>query len=493
MRTLPALALVLLACAPSDRSDALPERDQRPTTPPRGPESIVLRMPREGGTASAYVYPRLDSLVWSSTQRVPAVRRVLAFDPEGGTLAFVDSAGAPGRLDLRFGTVRMQRTPKLTALESANGYAIFGVGGKGEVVRLTPVGEPWRFTPPRPARFVVPQPDGALLVRADQGDSTVVWRMQPPEPRLLDTLTLPRARGAGARSGVGDRLYLALGNELVGVRSRGLERVPGVNFDAEILALATTPSGDRVFVVTDSSREVAVVDRYAEEVAQRIALPGIVRDLRMDPLGRYLLARPTSGDSAWVVAVADGRLLGSTPTAWRSDLPLALPDGAIALARGRDVVLVDGTTLRSTRTVAGGAADVWYQLQWSGFRPRADSLDAPVAFRTPPPVAEPEPDDSAALAADSVAAPVAPVEAPRPAAPAPTGFFVSFAALLDQESARQLASEIEVDGQRARVVVGQRAGVPIHRVLLGPYRSRADADRIGRASGRSYFVFEGSP
>ena len=72
-------------------------------------------------------------------------------------------------------------------------------------------------------------------------------------------------------------------------------------------------------------------------------------------------------------------------------------------------------------------------------------------------------------------------------------FHVSFAAMLDLESARQLASEIEVEGQRARVVTGQRDGTPIHRVLLGPYRSRADADRVGRASGRSYFVFEGNP
>jgi cell division septation protein DedD len=70
---------------------------------------------------------------------------------------------------------------------------------------------------------------------------------------------------------------------------------------------------------------------------------------------------------------------------------------------------------------------------------------------------------------------------------------VSFAALLSEERARDLAQQIRVDGQVARVVVSTTDGVRIYRVVLGPYADKAEAERVGRASRRSYWVFEGVP
>jgi cell division septation protein DedD len=89
--------------------------------------------------------------------------------------------------------------------------------------------------------------------------------------------------------------------------------------------------------------------------------------------------------------------------------------------------------------------------------------------------------------------------APRPATPAiavdtaPRGFVVSFAALLSEQRARELASQIRVRGQSARVAATQREGTTIYRVLLGPYPSREEADRVGRESGQTYWVYEGTP
>ncbi|HEU4631690.1 MAG TPA: SPOR domain-containing protein [Gemmatimonadaceae bacterium] len=501
MRTLTAaLALVLVACGSPDRDDSSAARDASARLSRTGPDPLVLRVPRDGGAATVSAYPALDSVVWRSDARLPALDRVLAFDAEGGSLAFVARDGTPGRLDLRLGTVGRQREPRLQALESVDGYAIYGVNAKGAVVRLTPAGEPWSLTPPAPARLALPQPDGWLLVLADRGDETIVWRLRPPEKRLIDTLSLPRAtRAAGTR--VGDRIYLAADERLIGVRSRGLEELPGVEFDAPVRALATTPSGDRIYVAVDSSREVAVVGRYSEEVDRRIELPGPVRDLRMDPLGRYLLVRPANGDSAWVVSVSSGAVTGSVRTGWRTDLPFVAPDGAIALVRGDDVVFVDGRTLRPVRTVDEGAADFWYPFLWTGFRPRSEDLDEPVEFRrvepAPDTTAVPPPDTGAAY--DTIVPPPDTTRrAPRPAArptppPVPSGYYVSFAALLNRDRARDLASQIEVGGQRAHVLEAQQAGTPIYRVVLGPYGSRADADRAGRASGRTYFIYEGTP
>ena len=505
MRTFPAArALVLLACADSDRGDPA-TRDSAARRTPAGPDPVVLRVPRGGGPATAYVYPQLDSAVWQSSANVPALDRVLAFDGDGGSIAFVDRMGLPGRLDLRLGSVARVTRDRLSALASADGDAIYGVTPQGVVVRMTTAGETWRLTPPAAARDVLPQPDGWLLVVADRGDETVMWRLRPPEKRLLDTLSLPRVSRL-VRTRVGDRVYLASEERLLGVRTQGLEAVPGASFDAPVRALATTPSGDRIFVATDSSAEVAVFDRYQEDVASTIELPGPVRDLRVDPLGRLLLARPLAGDSAWVVSLSTGEVIGGVATTWRTDLPYVAPDGAVATARGEDVVFVDRERLAPVRTVRGGANDFWYTFAWTGFRPRAGGIDDPVEFRRPAPDpaplvdTAPVPADSGVPPRDSVAVPVPRPSPDRPAPtppraepPAPTGFLVSFAALLNADRARELAGQIEVDGQRARVVTGEQNGVPIYRVVIGPIASRAEADRLGRLSGRTFFIIEGAP
>jgi cell division septation protein DedD len=70
---------------------------------------------------------------------------------------------------------------------------------------------------------------------------------------------------------------------------------------------------------------------------------------------------------------------------------------------------------------------------------------------------------------------------------------VSFAALLSEEKARDLAAAIIINGTPAHVVATNTAGSPIFRVVMGPYLTRAEADRIGKQSRRDYWVYEGSP
>ncbi len=298
---------------------------------------------------------------------------------------------------------------------------------------------------------------------------------------------------------MGDRLYLPVDSGLVGVRGRDLALVKPIELDDPVSAIATTPSGDRVFVVSDSSNQIQVIDRYQEEVISEIELPGQPSALRMDPLGRYLIARAAAGDSVWVIALGTGKVLGSLQTAWRADLPAVAPDGAIGVLRGKDVVIVDPETRQQQTSVAGGADDFWYFFEWSGFRPRAAGIDEPVTFEG---IGVP---DSTPLMdttwADSVMR-MPPVAAPPPAmadsgllppARGLTGFTVSFAALLDQAKAREMANGIRVDGRVAHIVPAVREGTTIFRVVLGPYSTRADAERAGRTSGRPYWVYEGPP
>jgi len=447
----------------------------------------VLRVPRAGGGPRVHRYPASDSVVWSTSESAPTPAEFLAFDDDNGSIAYVDTRGRPVLIELRLGTITVQSTKKLTGLASAGAKSVFGIAANGDVVRLTPTGE-WTYKPPRPAKAVYPQPEGGLLVAIGTGANTRLIKLFPPDKRILDSLPFPVASQA-VRTQLGDRLYLSVDSGLVVLRTRTMDWAPAVPFDDPIEHIASTPSGDRVFVLHDTGTTISVVDRFRDRVTAEYELPGKARDLRVDPFGRYLLARHASGDSIWVLAIGTQRVIGALRSAWRADLPYVAYDGAIATVVGNDVVLTDGETLRATSRVTGGARDIWFPILWDGFRPRSASLDEPVRF------------DSIVIdsvGADTLALPDS--AAPQPAPPAPSrtpdeaqGFIVSFAAFLAEPRAKELAARIHVGGETARVITSTRDGSTIYRVVLGPYATRDEAERAGRESGQSYWVFEGNP
>ncbi len=479
-----ALALLLAAC--SDR-EPRPATDRSSGTM-RGPDPIVLRIPRTGGAARGYVYPALDSVVWRGPS-VSAIDRALAFDPEAGLLAFVTASGNPARLDLRLARVSIASRSKLASISSEDGSAIYAVDG-ARVRRFTPAGD-WDFTPPAAPRSVIPQPNGSLIVTAREGQRTTVWRMRAPDPRLLDTAYL-QLDGNAVRNQVGDRVYFMTDTALIGMDGRDLSVVRSVRFRKPVIAVAPTPSGDRIYVANRDAEELSVIDRYTGRMSATIDLPAAPRDLRMDPLGRYLLVRPASGDSAWMIAVGTNRLMGSVETEWKSDLPAVAPDGAIATLRGADVEIIEPESLQSVRTIKGGGRDFWYFTFWNGFRARPAGLDRPVEF-TP---REALVIDSVPIQAPADSAPPqrSPEPAGQPAPPAaPAGYTVSFAALLSESAAVTAAREISLRSSSVRVVATQTAGTRVYRVIAGPFALRAEAERVGRESGRPYWVYEGEP
>jgi hypothetical protein len=496
VRPLVALALVLAACGPPDRPAPADTHDAVSANLRNGPDALVLRLPREGGLARVHAYPAVDSVVWTSAQPAPPVDQVLGFDAEAGLASFVDRTGTPGHIDLRLGDVRRApRRARLASPTSADGYTVFGVSSDGSVIRYTPTGS-WSFKPPRPARAVFPQPDGSLIVLAGASREAVLWKVFPPETELLDTAAVPDVRRT-LRTQVGDRLYFAVeGGGLAGVRTRTLDVVVrDVPLEGPVEALVATPSGDRVYVLTKGTKGVRVYDRYRERIAATIELPAEPSDLRMDPVGRYLLVRAAESDSAWVVALGNDRLVGTVPTGWRADLPFVGLDGSIVTAVGRDAALVDAATLRVTHRVAEGAADFWYPFRWAGFR-QQELAGAPLA-------ADSVRGDSTGAHADTSIANAASAGgvtsdsalAPSDTAPQrPTaGYIVSFAALLSEERARETAQHIRVGDERPRVQPTPRDGSTIYRVILGPYPSRDHAERVGRASGQPYWVYEAQP
>lgn len=503
VRTLIASALVLLACGVAggcaDRSSRPAGADATPSIP-GGPDPIVLRVSRDGGVMTAARYPALDSTLWRSNARVPALARIIGFGAEDGYLAAVDTAGAPVRIDIRLGTVTTSRTDNVALSSSADGGAIYALTVNGDITRYTPSGGDWRFTPALPAHALYAQADGSLIVAGARGDRAIVWRVRPPGQTITDSLSFDiggneatlRTSLEATAGAVGDRIFFGGNEEVVAVRTRDLAKALEVDVGDPVTAIAATPSGDRLFVAVQDEALLRIVDRFEEGVSGKIRLPGVPRALRMDPLGRVLLAR-AGGDSVFVISLGSDAVIGVVRSAWRGDLPLVLPDGAIATTRGDNVVLAHPSSLADMRTIPGGAKQFWYTMRWNGFRPRAAGLDQPVQFRTSAPRDSVDYADSAAARdgqnprLDGAATDV------RADSAVGTAFTVSFAAVLDEKQARQLASKIRVDGETPRITTSDRAGKSLYRVVLGPYATRADAERVGKSSGQSYWIFEGAP
>ena len=496
VRTLLASALLALACGCADRSSR-PSGAGAPPSIPGGPDPVVLRVAHDGGVMSAYPYPKLDSVLWKSGTRVPALQQVVAFGPEDGYLAAVDRRGSTVRIDLRLGSVSSQKDSALRAVSSAEGDAIFGINSAGAITRFTASGSDWSYTPKFPASALFAQSDGSLIAAGAQGKKVVVWRVRPPNQDVVDTLSIDVGGDAKANAAmiaatagsVGDRVYFGAHESVIAVRSRDAKLALNLNLGDPIKSIAATPSGDRLFVALDDDRSLRVVDRFEEKVSDKIKLPAVATELRMDALGRVLLARGPH-DSTFVVSLASDDVQGTVRGAWRADLPLVLPDGMLALARGADVVLAHPSTLADTRTLAGAANDFWFGLRWNGFRPRSAGLDQPVQFRTSAPRDSADLADSLRPPRDSGAAP--------PATRGDSGatgamFTVAFASVQSEKQARDLASRIKVGGQSPRITTSERNGTMLYRVVMGPYPSRDEADRIGRASGQSYWIFEGVP
>ncbi len=499
---------MLAACGKSDRAATPAVSEGSTASTMRGPDQIVLRFPRDGGTVRAFAYPRLDSAVWVSSAHAPGIERFLGFDGDVGSVAAVDEKGAPVRVDLRMGRISRDAKPKLTDLASDDGAAIYGIDDSGSVVRLTQSGS-WKFDPPSPVRDIVPEPDGSLLVLADRDDGSILWKIHPPDRSISDSASLPRV-GRAIGTQLGDRVYFTVDSGLVGLRTRDLEPVPSVKLDDSVQAITTTPSGDRLYVATGSEGELVVFDRYTHRTEAQLRAPGKITALRMDPMGRYVLARAADGDSAWVFAVGTDKLLGSVQTGWRADLPAVTPDGSIALLDGNDVRFVNGESLSGTERIAKGGSDSWLFVAWNGFRPRSPGLDEPVTFGYDTAVDIPDwsTDTGSAISegtlaqrdsgrarrqADSARA-ASSGAATGSSASRASGFTVQFAAVRSGEAARDVAGSIAGAGSsRARVITTERAGVTIYRVVMGPFPTRDQAEQAARATGKPYWIYEGEP
>jgi hypothetical protein len=463
-----------------------------------GPENILVRIPRAGGLVRGYRWPAIDSPIWTANEKVPAITGIIAFDDANGQLVFSAEGKRTGRVDFRTGKVQVSED-SLTGAASADGVSLYGINTEGRVTRST-TSAVWRGPRTR-GDTVLALPAGHVAMVAPTDDETLLIRFHPPSVTPMDTLEVPRIESI-VRSPTGDRLYAQTARGIVTIDARAWSTAPGPRTSDPPLSITVTPSGDRVLLLDADGRRVRIWNRFTERFDDPVLLPSPASELRIDPLGRYALARTELVDSVIVISVPLRRVVRALASEWRGDLPTVAPNGTVLTLRGGDVWAVDPVSgTRRTRS-RGGASDFWTVVRWDGFRPRDRSLDAPVTFDI---AAE----DSLASTAvvDSLLAEHAALVAAerldsivranqgeqRRADTSARVYTLQFASLLSEAAARGLAERIRVDGRPPRVVAGTTDGVTIYRVVLGPYASREAAEAAGRRSGVPFWVFAGLP
>jgi sporulation related protein len=443
---------------------------------------VALRFPAKGGVPRVYRLPSLAEIPNAIRGRLPPVIRVIGLDAEAEYL-YVVAAGQDtsakrdkkDKKDKKDATVRQDvlaldlGSARVDTVAMGIEQATLGPDGTLYTVdakrRVVSVARRLRVAWSQPLPGAPQQMFGAAdqrLVVADPPTLITASADQPPTSRPLP------AGSDVAATRWGDLVAVAADSGVVLMDPLGRREAGFVRLTDHPRALVFSPSGHRIYVARRTEPGLAAIDRYDREEIDGIALPLPAAAIRLDPLGRWLLAKPSGGDSVWVVDLPVKQLVGSVPSAWRVDLPAIAPDGALLVRQGDDVVAYRPDSLAETGRAKGGAADLWTLTAWrprGGYRGAFADADAPASQTGP--------------ASADTAGPEGPM-------------YVQVSTSQNEAWSSEMAQQLSRAGLAARVL-DPRSPDDGYRVVLGPYPSRAQAEAIGRKLGRPFWIYQPTP
>jgi hypothetical protein len=417
------------------------------------PVSTLMRIARDGGRPELYHLPDLGSLDWRPEDRLAAVRQVVGTTTEPAQVVILDTKGTLTAMRLEAGRTRTVVQDAALAALSADGglYTVDTSGAAWEVGRRTP--ERYRAHFDQVPDALWAGASGTLVGLDSSGSVLEVFG-------ISDTVAVrPIEAGSVAADQWADLVAVAA-DSAVWLYDPNSARAPKqVKAGPGAARAAFSPSGHQLYVATTRGK-LAVIDRFSGKVRNRISLPGPAMDVRTDPYGRWLLVRPATGDSIWVVDLDHDSLIGGVPGTWAPDLPMVTSPNTL-VSRDRNDVIARKLTdpgLPEAGRIAGGATALWIAVPWSPVR---EDLAA------------------AALAADSAA--------DTTADSAATKVYLQVSSSQNPEWAAELVKKLGAAGLSASVLKPAAATDP-YRVVLGPYPSRDAAEASGKTLGMPYFV-----
>lgn len=210
-------------------------------------------------------------------------------------------------------------------------------------------------------------------------------------------------------------------------------------------------SGHRIHVLrTDGT--LAVYDRFSLEEIAEMPLGGAPQALRTDPWGRYLLLR--RGQAVAAVDAVTFAVIDSSVGEWTAQVPAAAPDGTILMLRGDELVAWVPGGGDPVAAVSAPETSRWLVTAW-------------------------EPEHQMETVVDE--------GEPEPTAPG-QALFVQVSTTTNAEWAADLAANLRRAGMPASVLAPEEPTDP-YRVVLGPYRTREEAEATGRQLRLPFWIF----
>lgn len=450
-RCIPGLILLAgAACHPAPARGPLSAATAQP------PQAIsILRVPIKGGRPALLRLPTLTPSSWVAHEDLPAPRSIVGADIDGRLVYVRDQKADIVALDLEAGRAR-QVLSNVTAAAVGPDGTLYTVGADhtvSETADRAPVTFPGTLSTDVRALFAGGDESAVALLEGRAPAFAMVSRLRPP-------VEAPVPRGDVAATTWGTLLAIAADTAVVLYSPDAAHPFRSIAAGAHVRHLAFSPSGHHLYVARDGSDALTVFDRFTWTRLPDIDLPGDPGGLRLDPFGRYLLVRPTKGDSVWVVDLSTNEVLGSWPAPWGEDLPTVARSRYLLVRQSQDVVAYDlaSAKLSESGRVPGGAADLWLVLRWA---PRGE---IPLG---------PDVDSTALAALDS---------APD------TRIFVQVSSSQNPAWANELARKMKDVGLPAQVIKPQHQDEG-YRVVLGPYPTREAAESTGKRLGQPYFIY----
>jgi len=483
-----AFALSFAACS-GDMEPAAQTDEQAP----RGAELVVgtsidewtlLSIPMAGGPAELRSLRDLSDVLWTGQSDIPQVAEAHAL--LGGQTVLRSAGGS---------VLSYQRVSdevlRLDSIAPESKWVGFGSSGlyldqaAGDVLHVSGAGT-WRYSVSDPIVWASPLDDEtvALLVSSGSGTRLLVLQRAEESPAEESGAAL-NAPGVALAWGRRLALVSADGGALKFVTIAPVTEVASVDLPDSPTAIAASPSSHEVYLAVKDPPRIVAINRFSLSQRELARFDREILEIRPSLLGESLLA--WDGQQAWHLGVSGDRP-EPVEGAWRTDLPLGLPGGRILAALDDELVVFSrGGTTRSARLglpadhfwvpVYGDAAgQVILADEIRGERvvdsTRVDAEGRAAAAVPPAPAAfddrtgaELEPEDVAAEAVSSD----------------PPGFYAIVGSARQRGGIQELADGLASAGYPTRVQrVPDDAGDTWYRGLVGPYRTRPEADAAAR-------------
>jgi hypothetical protein len=417
------------------------------------PNVTALRIPREGGFAKLYRTPALDSAAWKLTEKLPPIDHPIGADAEQGLVFLLDRKNSVVAIDLDTRRVRtfLENIRYATLGPDGALYAVDTASSVVQLVRRTPV----RFRSKlqgKPAELYGTM-NGALLARLAGNQPALEFLGSDQAPT-----SIPLPEGEVALSFLGDQVAVAADSAVVVYTPNNKTEPKVIPIEGDARAVLYSPSGHRLYVAR-AAAPLLILDRFEGTRLREIELPGPAKALRGDLYGSWLLVRPQTGDSVWVIDVGTGKYFGATATKWADDLPAVAPPHTLLVRRGADLMALDlgDKGFAPVGKVTGGAADFWLPVAWQPAQEADIQVEA----------------DSAAADTDSTIR--------RPA------IYLQVSSSQNPTWASELSEKLRAAGLPASVLTPRRVD-EAYRVVLGPYATREQAEETGRKLGMPSFI-----